>query len=314
MERLLDAAKADLTDAIYDPFVGCGTTPLVCAQKGMRTVSCDVSPLAVATTRIKLAQPSEQDLDGLECIVERLEPAALLASFANGTLGHRASGDELHLLRFVLAAVLMRVRWHEGNELSMTDVREEIARLITEMRADIATPFNPPRPHRVICAEFVAIEPADIRPFVEGPLVLISSPPFFGSNSNPAEQRLASLLDEPVRKAAQVERPRTWAIPEALPILEPLRGTESSYVAVADYLFFLDRIVAHAVDIHCRCVAVEMGPKNIDEHEVRFDIFLAQRLVANDYRVDLFETTETEPEICTFVCAHSTETLRGAIL
>jgi hypothetical protein len=314
VERLLDAAKADSTDAIYDPFVGCGTTPVVCAQKGIRTVSCDVSPLAVTATRIKLTQPGEQDLNGLERIVERLEPATLLASFADGTLGDRFTGNELRLLKFVLAAVLMRVGWHEGNELRMAVVSEEIARLITEMRADIATPFNLPQPHRVLCSEFPAIEPADISPFVEGRLVLISSPPFFGSNSNPAEQRLASLMDEPVRKAAQVKRLRTWAVPEALPILEPLRGAGESYDSVADYLFFLDRIAAHAVDIHCRCVAVEMGPKKIGDCEVRFDIFLAQRLLANDYRVDLFETAETEPEICTFICAHSTETSRGAIL
>lgn len=314
VERLLDAAQADLTDAIYDPFVGCGTTPVVCAQKGMRTVSCDVSTLAVAATRIKLAPPFEQELDGLERIIDRLEPEKLLASFADRTLAGWVSGSTLRFLQFVLAAVLIRVGWHEGNALRMADVGEEIARLMSEMRADIATPFNPPQPHRVFCSEFLAIDPADITPFAEGRLVLISSPPFFGSNSNPAEQRLAGLLDEPLKKATQAQRPPTWSVAEAFPILEPLRGAGESYDEVADYLFFLDRIVAHAVDIRCRCVAVEMGPKNIGGSEVRFDTFLAQRLLASNYRVDLFETAETEPEVCTFVCATANGTSGGAVL
>jgi len=314
VERFLDAVSAGPTDAIYDPFVGCGTTPVVCAQKGMRTVSCDVSSLAVATTRIKLAPPSEERLDGLERIIDRWEPEQLLANFANRSLADSVSGTTLRLLQFVLAAVLIRVGWHEGNALRMADVSEEIARLLSEMRADISTLLKPPLPHRVFCSEFLAIDRADITRFAEGRLVMISSPPFFGSNFNPAERRLADLLDEPARKATQVERPSNWSVPEALPILEPLRDSGESYDEVADYLFFLDRIVAHAVDIRCRCVAIEMGPKNIDGCEARFDVFLAHRLVANDYRIDLFETAETEPETCTFVCAKANQASGGVML
>lgn len=303
VEHLLNAAQADLTDAIYDPFVGCGTTPVVCAQRGMRTYSADVSPLAIAATRIKLAPPCEQELDGLERMAYRLTPEELLTSFSDRTLAATVSGTALRLLQFVLAAVLMRLGWHEGNALSMNDVSAEIAQLMNEMRADSATPFRPPQPQRVLCSEFLAIDTADVTAFTEGKLVLISSPPFFGSNFNPAVERLASLLDEPVRRATQTHRPPTWSVAEALPILEPLRRAGQTHDEVADYLFFLDRIAAHAVDTRCRCVAVEMGPKNIGESEVRFDIFLADRLVANNYRIDLFETAETEPEVCTFVCA-----------
>jgi hypothetical protein len=306
---LLDAAKADLTDTIYDPFVGCGTTPVVCAQKGMRTVSCDVSALAIAATRIKLAPPFDPDLDSLQRVIDRLEPEELLASFANRTLGGRVSGTTLRLLQFVLAAVLIRLGWHEGNVLRMADVSEEIARLMSEIRSDIAAHVTAPPPHRVLCSEFLAIDHADIMSFAEGPLVLISSPPFFGSNSNPAEQRLAGLVGDPVRKTTRVQRPATWSVAEALSILGPLRSAAGeSYDEVADYLFFLDRIVAHAVAIGCHCVAVEMGPKNIGGCEVRFDTFFAQRLLANDYHIDLFETAETEPEICTFVCARAAGT------
>lgn len=303
MERLLDAAKTDSTDAVYDPFVGCGTTPVVCAQRGMRTVSCDVSTLAVAATRVKLAPPCEQELDGLERIVYRLTPEELLTNFADKSLVPLVPGNALRHLQFVLAAVLIRLGWHEGNALRMDEVSTEIARLMNEMRADGANHLHPLWDHLILCSEFFAVDPADVRAVGEGKLVLISSPPFFGSNYNPALQRLAGLFDEPVKRAAVSQRPPNWNVPEALPILEPLSGAGESSDEVADYLFFLDRIVGHAVDIGCRCVAVEMGPKSIDGVNVRFDKFLAQRLLASNYRIDLFETAETEPEICTFVCA-----------
>jgi hypothetical protein len=313
VEHLLGAAQVDSTDVIYDPFVGCGTTAVVSAQRSMRTFSADVSPLAIAATRIKLAPPCEQELDRFERMVHRLTPERLLKSFANRTLPETVSGTGLGLIQFVLAAVLMRLGWHEGNALSMDDVSAEIARLINEMHADSAARFDPPQPHRVLCSEFLAIDRADLTAFAEGRLVLISSPPFFGSNSNPALQRLAGLFDEPIRKATSVKRPPAWSVAEALPILEPLRGAGESYDEVADYLFFLDRIVAHAVDTRCRAVAIEMGPKNIGGCEVRFDLFLAERLLANNYRIDLFETAETEPEICTFICATANGSSGGAI-
>lgn len=314
VERLLGAAQVNSTDVIYDPFVGCGTTPVVSTQKGMRTFSADVSPLAIATTRIKLAPPCEHELDRLERMVHRLTPEGLLKRFAERTLLEAISGNGLHLTQFVLAAVLMRLGWHEGNALSMDDLSAEIARLINEMRTDSAARFDPPQPHRVSCSEFLAIDRADLTAFAKGNLVLISSPPFFGSNSNPALQRLAGLFDEPIRRAAAVKRSPAWSVTEALNILEPLRGAGKSYDEVADYLFFLDRIVGHALDTRCRAVAIEMGPKNIAGCEVRFDMFLAQRLLASNYRIDLFETAETEPEICTFVCATANGESGGAIL
>jgi hypothetical protein len=305
VEFLLDTVKPTISSIIYDPFVGCGTTPVVCAEQGIRTVSCDISSLAIAATSIKLEPPSEQELDRLQILMNESGPEQLLASFANKTLSKYVSGSLAQLLKFVLAAVLLRVDWHKGAALEMDNVTTETAKLMSEMRADIAVVSTPPQLHRIYCSEFLALDAREIISFAHGTVMMISSPPFFGSNFNPAKQRLASLLGEPIMNRSAVRRNPTWTVPEALSILESFRGAEAQYNQVADYLFFLDSIVAHAVDIGCRSVALEMGPKNIEGQEVRFDLFLAQRLVASNYRIDLFEMTETEPEICTFICAHA---------
>jgi hypothetical protein len=304
-EFLLATVKPGVSSVIYDPFAGCGTTPVVCAAQGLRTLSCDISSLAIATTSIKLTPPSEQELDSLQILMNELGVEQLLTSFANKTLPKSVCGSFARLLKFVLAAVLLRVNWHKGAALEMDNVATETAKLISEMRADIAVLSTPSQPHRTYCSEFLALDAREIISFAQGRVMMISSPPFFGSNFNPAKQRLDRLLGEPIRNRPALRRNPTWTVPEALSILEMFRGAEAQYNQVADYLFFLDSIIAHAVAIGCRSVALEMGPKNIDGQEVRFDLFLAQRLVASNYRIDLFETAETEPEICTFICAHA---------
>ena len=304
VEFLLDRVKADHPLVIYDPFVGCGTTSVVCAEKGMGTIGCDISSLAIATTRIKLEPPSEQALHKIEGLVKESELEKLLSSFASRTLSTRASGSLLQLLQFVLAAVLLRIGWHEGASLEMSHVAAEISKLVSEMRADSQAGATPLLHHRTYCSEFFALNACDIISFTQAKVAMISSPPFFGSNFNPAIRRLESLLGEPTLSTGALRRSPSWSVPEALPILNLFRR-EEYYNPIADYLFFLDRIVTHAGEIGCRAVALEMGPKHINGHEVRFDLFLAERLLANDYRIDLFETTELEPEPCTSICAHA---------
>jgi hypothetical protein len=50
-------------DAVYDPFMGRGTTPLQAALQGRRPIGNDVNPLAVLLTRPRLSPPS---IDAIE--------------------------------------------------------------------------------------------------------------------------------------------------------------------------------------------------------------------------------------------------------
>lgn len=303
VEFLLDTLKTDSSDIIYDPFVGCGTTLVVCSRKGMCTIGSDINSLAVATTRVKLNPPSKQQLNSLKHIVKESEPEKLLLDFANGALSDSTSAETLQLLQFVLAASLIRIGWHEGAALEMRNVEAEIDKLLDEMSADIVPRSNVQPPSRVFCSDFFAIAPRNITSFARGDVVMISSPPFFGSSFNPAIRKLERLLGEPILRNEKDLRSPGWSVPEALPILEAFRH-DGCYKEVADYLFFLDSIVVHAIKTGCRAVGLEMGPKIVEGLVVRFDLFLAERLVANNYEIDFCEVTELEPEVCSTICAH----------
>src|SRR6266446_7007073 len=101
VEYLLDCLRIESSDVVYDPFVGSGTTPVVCAHRGLISLSGDISSLAALTTRIKLEHPSLQELDAVEAIVHEVGPKTLLQCFAGNTLSYY-SASALHILQFVL--------------------------------------------------------------------------------------------------------------------------------------------------------------------------------------------------------------------
>ncbi|MCY3753857.1 MAG: DNA methyltransferase, partial [Alphaproteobacteria bacterium] len=57
IERLTRAG-----DAVYDPFMGRGTTPLQAALMGRRPVGSDINPLSVMLLAPRLAPPSLEDI------------------------------------------------------------------------------------------------------------------------------------------------------------------------------------------------------------------------------------------------------------
>jgi hypothetical protein len=303
VEYLLDCLRIESSDVIYDPFVGCGTTPVVCAHRGLATCSGDISNLAVLTTRIKLEHPSLKELDGVERIFQGVGPQTLLRCFAEGSLSHHTSASILHILQFVLAAAVLRIGWDGGSDLDLDHLGKEVVKLINEMRTDIEATLGKQSAHRVSLCEFLAADLNQLRQFSRTGLAMISSPPFFGSNTNPTMQRIADLLGEPAVRQTEVRRSPAWQVPEARPILDSVPRGSELYDAVADYLFFLDWIVAHTVATGCRAVAIEMGPKTVGDVLLPFDVFVAQRLLANRYEIGVFETIELEPEVSTVVCA-----------
>lgn len=56
---------------IFDPFAGCGTTLLACQDLGYLALGCDIMPIAVFVTKVKLLH-SEYDLKALEDGIDRL--------------------------------------------------------------------------------------------------------------------------------------------------------------------------------------------------------------------------------------------------
>ena len=62
-------------DAIYDPFMGRGTTPLQAALTGRRPVGSDINPLSVMLLRPRLAPPS---FDEIAARLSEIPPSAIL--------------------------------------------------------------------------------------------------------------------------------------------------------------------------------------------------------------------------------------------
>src|SRR3984885_9970685 len=79
-------------DAVYDPFMGRGTTPLQAALMGRRPVGNDVNPLSVLLTRPRLNAPTAnalvRRLDEIAWDAGKVEDAELLGFYSPRTLRH----------------------------------------------------------------------------------------------------------------------------------------------------------------------------------------------------------------------------------
>jgi DNA methylase len=79
-------------DAVYDPFMGRGTTPLQAALMGRRPVGNDVNPLSVLLTRPRLNAPTAKALvrrlDEIAWDAGKVEDAELLVFYSPRTLRH----------------------------------------------------------------------------------------------------------------------------------------------------------------------------------------------------------------------------------
>jgi hypothetical protein len=79
-------------DAVYDPFMGRGTTPVQAALMGRRPIGNDINPLSILFSRPRLAPPALRDVaDRLGRITwdaGQIDAADLLAFYSEQTLQH----------------------------------------------------------------------------------------------------------------------------------------------------------------------------------------------------------------------------------
>ena len=79
-------------DAVYDPFMGRGTTPVQAALMGRRPIGNDINPLSVLLTRPRLAPPALREvarrLDEIRWNEGEIDDPDLLAFYSPRTLRH----------------------------------------------------------------------------------------------------------------------------------------------------------------------------------------------------------------------------------
>jgi hypothetical protein len=82
-------------DAVYDPFMGRGTTPLQAALMGRRPVGNDINPLSILLTRPRLSPPALSDvtrrLEQIPWDTGSIDTPDLLAFYSPRTLRHIAA-------------------------------------------------------------------------------------------------------------------------------------------------------------------------------------------------------------------------------
>jgi hypothetical protein len=86
------ARLTNIGDAVHDPFMGRGTTPVQAALMGRRPIGNDMSPLSLLLTRPRLTPPALNEvarrLDQVRWNEGKLDDAELLAFFSPRTLRH----------------------------------------------------------------------------------------------------------------------------------------------------------------------------------------------------------------------------------
>jgi hypothetical protein len=79
-------------EAVYDPFMGRGTTPVQSALMGRQPIGNDINPLSILLTRPRLAPPAIHDiarrLDDIRWDEGEIDDAELLAFYSPRTLRH----------------------------------------------------------------------------------------------------------------------------------------------------------------------------------------------------------------------------------
>jgi DNA methylase len=79
-------------DAVYDPFMGRGTTPVQAALMGRQPIGNDINPLSILLTRPRLAPPALGDvahrLDQIRWDEGEIDDSELLAFYSEQTLRH----------------------------------------------------------------------------------------------------------------------------------------------------------------------------------------------------------------------------------
>jgi hypothetical protein len=283
VHRAFDLIGVRRREVIYDPFVGCGTTPVAAAARGHRTVSMDRSALAVLGTVVKLYPPDPAMLDEVAEKLRSCPCNILIRKLQVRRLRRGAASPTQRTLVFALVAGWFRARdvqpW-QNVPCASTDVPpdvrwlEESLRIIEEMRADQPPPGTRPIQHVVRCREFS--NDVSRLPGLTGhnSIVMITSPPLPTRHIDLDRQRLDRMIHTTVPRLRIFDRHDHHT--ESLAAVEMRR--------VATYEKFIDSLLAHAQRLQCTAVAIEMSNRPAPQG-MPCDELLVERLPAFGFKL-----------------------------
>ncbi len=295
VHRAFDTIGVRRSDVIYDPFVGCGTTPLAAAARGLRTVSMDRSALAVLATVVKLYPPDHGMLDE---VVEKLRGCPcniLIRKLQVRRLRRGAASPAQRALVFALVAGWLRARDRYfcraidrfgrvnhadsatfASAANCIDAQwlDEALNVVDEMRADQPAPGGRAIQHVVRCRELTT-EVTKL-PGLTGhnSIVMVTSPPPPVRHIDLDRQRLDRLIHTTVPRLRIFDRHDHHT--ESLSAVEMRR--------VATYERFVDSLLVHARNLRCTAIAIEMSSRPAPQG-TPCDELLVERLPAFGFKL-----------------------------
>jgi hypothetical protein len=301
VQRAFDLIGVRRSDVIYDPFVGCGTTPVAAAARGMRTVSMDRSALSVLATVVKLYPPDPGMLDSVAEKLRSCPCNIMIRKLQVRRLRRGAASPVQRALVFALVAGWFRARerapWDATSAMTeehaedaehaiaAPDARwlEESLRVVEEMRADQPPAGSRAIQHVVRCREFS--NDVTKLPGLTGQnsIVMVTSPPLPTRHIDLDRQRLDRMIHTTVPRLRIFDRHDHHT--ESLAAVEMRR--------VATYERFVESLLAHAQRLQCTAIAVEMSTR-LAPQGVPCDELLLQKLP--DYGFKLLDVDRSVRE------------------
>jgi hypothetical protein len=273
VRQIVSLLEVNDAEWIWDPFGGAGTTAIVATSKGIRSITSDIDPLAALVAKIKTDPPSEHVIeDSVWREVRSLEQV-----FCDLTKHSALSRSVIiRTMRFLITASLLRTGWHLGEPFNERRVRTEFSLLKNEMLSDRS--FQSSRARSIVyCTDFLELVPL-VRRSTRSQAVMITSPPFPGSNDNP--------------KLLKLKR--------AVGLLKEMPNRRK-HISFRDYRRMLDSIVYATMQVGCRMVAIELSarkPGMSDGNEWPPE-FLVRKLERAGYSTSLlpFNTGGKDPSV-----------------
>lgn len=230
--KILSVLNVGPNEWIWDPFGGAGTTAVAAAAKGISSVTSDIDPLAILVSLIKADPPSERTLEATTWASSQ-NLAHLVNCLRKESV--RTRSKKVRTMRFLVATALLRCEWHLGKEFNEQRVRNEYSRLRTEIFDD-GKSWPAKTVIRVYQSDFRTAVPF-VRRATKGRSLMITSPPFIGSNHNPQLLKLQ-------RAIGLVKRPSKT--PEITPTI---------------YQRMLNQLSTVAYKAGCHTVAIELSAR-----------------------------------------------------
>jgi hypothetical protein len=290
-----DILQVTINDTVFDPFIGCGTTALVASARSIPIVGSDISPFAVLMARMKCDLKYDWDVTAIQEVFRQYTWQKIALAITHQHLHTLVEPKLFWPIIMCFVAATYRSGWLLDGEMSQICFQQALDTLLDEIQHDLVAMEQPQHRCELYCADFRDMHV--LTSAIPSP-VMISSPPFFGSRSNP----LCQLLDRVLRPYMDITESEVHTYDAhdvrsmlfAQPYIADL--LVHNKLEVNSYINMLCDISIMAHNFNCRAVMLEMGPALVDGNWIQFEYILSHLLADVGFNVKSVDRLDTVVE------------------